>query len=185
MTRDPSFAAPETYSGTAMALHWLIALLIVCGFTLGWVMTDIPGLTPTKLKYFSWHKWIGCTVFALAVLRVIWRASHPAPALPRRVSDWQRGIAHGVHGLLYVLILVIPLAGYLYSSAANVPVVYLGMLPLPRLIAPNPMLKEVFKNTHIYLNWVLLGVVILHVLAALKHQFIDRDGLLSRMLPFK
>ena len=64
------------YSGTAIALHWLIALLIVCGFWLGWIMTDIPGFTPTKLKYFSWHKWIGVTVFVLAVVRVLWRATH-------------------------------------------------------------------------------------------------------------
>lgn len=69
-------AVPARYAHTAIALHWLIALLIICGFALGWVMTDIPGFTPTKLKYFSWHKWIGVTVFALAVIRVLWRATH-------------------------------------------------------------------------------------------------------------
>ncbi|SMG42512.1 cytochrome b [Paraburkholderia susongensis] len=184
MTLNPSFAHRESYTRTAIAFHWLIALLIVCGFALGWVMTDIPGFTPTKLRYFSWHKWIGVTVFALAILRILWRATHAAPPLPRRMPAWQRGGAHLVHLLLYVLMIAIPISGYLYSSAANVPVVYLGLIPLPRLIAPDPQLKEVLKNLHIALNYTLLALVALHVVAALKHQWLDRDGLLSRMLPF-
>src|SRR5262245_1921974 len=80
-----SFAGRATslrYTRTAIAFHWLIAVLIVCGFSLGWVMTDIPGFTPTKLRYFSWHKWIGVTIFALVVLRILWRATHAAPPLP-------------------------------------------------------------------------------------------------------
>jgi cytochrome b561 len=78
----------------------------------------------------------------------------------------------------------IPVSGYLYSSAANVPVVYLGLVPLPRVIAPDPQLKEVLKSVHIALNYTLLVLFALHVLAALKHQLLDRDGLLSRMIPF-
>src|ERR1700743_1761227 len=80
MALNPSFGGRESYTRTAIAFHWLIALLIVCGFALGWVMTDIPGFTPTKLRYFSWHKWIGVTVFALAVVRILWRATPPPPA---------------------------------------------------------------------------------------------------------
>ncbi|MEQ5840983.1 cytochrome b [Paraburkholderia acidicola] len=184
MTHDPSFAPRESYTRTAIAFHWLIALLIVCGFALGWVMTDIPGFTPTKLRYFSWHKWIGVTVFALAVLRILWRATHAAPPLSRETPLWQRGAAHAVHGLLYVLMVAIPVSGYLYSSAANVPVVYLGLVPLPRLIAPDPALKVLLKTVHITLNYGLLALVVMHVAAALKHQWLDRDGLLSRMIPF-
>jgi cytochrome b561 len=180
----PSFAPDDSYTRTAIALHWLIALLIVCGFALGWVMTGIPGITPAKLRYFSWHKWIGVTVFGLAVLRVLWRAAFGAPPLPRRMSGWQRAAAHLTHLALYLLMIVIPLSGYLYSSAANVPVVYLGLFPMPRLIAPDPVLKEVLKDVHVTLNYVLLMLVCVHVLAALKHQLVDRDGLLARMLPF-
>ncbi|AOI98899.1 MULTISPECIES: cytochrome b [Burkholderia] len=176
-------ASPARYAHTAIALHWLIALLIVCGFALGWVMTDIPGFTPTKLKYFSWHKWIGVTVFALAVVRVLWRATHLPPPLPGDTPAWQRAVSHGVHMLLYVLMIVIPVTGYLYSSASNIPVVYLGIVPLPRLIDPDPALKETFKTLHVSLNYILLSLVAMHVLAALKHQLLDRDGLLSRMLP--
>lgn len=83
----------DRYHGAAIALHWLIAALIICGFYIGWIMTDIPGFTPTKLKYFSWHKWIGVTVFALAMLRMLWRASHAAPPLPAGMSAWQRSAA--------------------------------------------------------------------------------------------
>lgn len=184
MASNALTAAPARYTRTAVALHWLIALLIVCGFALGWVMTDIPGFTPTKLKYFSWHKWIGVTAFTLAVIRVLWRATHVPPPLPADTPALQRVAAHGVHWLLYALMLVIPITGYLYSSASNIPVVYLGIVPLPRLIDPDPVLKATFKTLHVFLNYVLLSLVVLHVLAVVKHQLLDRDGLLSRMLPF-
>lgn len=183
--RQPSFNEPaDAYTPTAIAFHWAIALLIVCGFTLGWVMTSIPGFTPAKLRYFSWHKWIGVTVFALATLRIVWRATHAAPPLPLGMAMWQRVAAHLVHALLYVLMIAVPVTGYLYSSAVNVPVVYLGLVPLPRLIAPDPTLKVVFKTAHIVLNYGLAALVFAHVAGALKHQWVDRDGLLARMLPF-
>ncbi|MFL9912212.1 cytochrome b [Paraburkholderia sp. RL17-337-BIB-A] len=177
-------AAPAGYTRTAVALHWLIALLIICGFALGWVMTGIPGFTPTKLRYFSWHKWIGVTVFALAIVRVVWRATHVPPGLPAGMPAAQRIGAHAVHVLLYGLMLAIPVAGYLYRSASNIPVVYLGIVALPRLIDPDPVLKATFRTLHVILNDVLFSLVVLHVLAVVKHQVLDRDGLLSRMLPF-
>ncbi|MGT2477468.1 cytochrome b [Paraburkholderia terrae] len=176
--------APISYTRTAAALHWLIALLIICGFALGWVMTDIPGFTPSKLKYFSWHKWIGVTVFALAIVRVLWRATHTPPRLQADMPALQRIGAHAVHALLYVLMLAIPVTGYLYTSASNIPVVYLGVVPLPRLIDPDPVLKAAFKTLHVILNDGLLSLVALHLLAVFKHQVLDRDDVLSRMLPF-
>jgi cytochrome b561 len=182
MTKVPPHK--QRYSMTAMSLHWLIALMIGVGFYIGWIMTDIPGFTPTKLKYFSWHKWIGVTVFVLAAIRVAWRLTHRAPALPSGVTPLQKLAAEAVHAILYLLMLAIPATGYLYSSAAGIPVVYLGIVPLPTLIGPDAALKVVLKTIHIVLNYTLLALVILHVLAALKHQFVDRDGLLARMIPF-
>jgi len=184
MERGANFATTERYSGTAIGLHWLIALLIVCGFYLGWIMTDIPGFTPTKLKYFSWHKWIGVTVFALAAIRVVWRLGHRAPAMPRGMARWQQGAAHATHFLLYLLMLVIPISGYFYSSAAGIQVVYLGIWPMPTIIGPDQALKGTLRIVHVVLNYGLLALVAVHVLAALKHHFVDRDGLLGRMLPF-
>jgi cytochrome b561 len=174
----------QHYSRMAIGLHWLVALLMICGFYLGWIMTDIPGFTPTKLKYVSWHKWIGVTVFVLAVLRVLWRVTHRAPSMPSAMPAWQKAAAHATHGLLYVLMLAIPLSGYFFSSAAGVQVVYLGVLPLPTIIGPDHALKALLRTVHVVLNYTLLVLVAMHVLAALKHQFIERDGLLARMIPF-
>ncbi len=174
----------QRYTHTAIALHWLIALIIGAAFALGWVMSDMPGLSMTKLKYFSWHKWMGVTIFMLAVLRLLWRATHPAPPLSAELPAWQRLAASSTHHLLYLLIIVIPLTGYFYSLAAGVQVVYLGIIPLPVLIAKNDVLKELLKNTHSVLNFSMAGLVAMHALGALKHHFIDHDGTLARMLPF-
>jgi len=171
------------YSLTAILLHWVIAVLIIAGFLLGMTMVDIPGITPTKLKYFSWHKWIGVTVLALVCARLLWRLAHPAPAYPDSMPAWQKTAAHALHGLLYVLMFAIPVSGYFYSLAAGVPVVYLGIVPLPVLIEANETLKPILKDVHYALNMVLLAAFVLHLAAALKHQFIDRDGVLMRMLP--
>lgn len=171
------------YTYTAMLLHWLIALLVVAAFTMGLVMTDIPGLTPTKLRYYSWHKWMGVTVLLLAVLRVLWRLGHAAPAYPATMPRWQQAAARGLHGLLYVLIFAVPLSGYFYSLASGVPVVYLGLVELPVLIDASPTLKPVLKAVHFWLNMLLAASVAIHVGAALKHQFVDRDGTMRRILP--
>ena len=171
------------YTKTPILLHWLTALLIVSGFALGVTMVDIPGITPTKLKYFSWHKWIGITVLGLACVRVLWRLTHPAPAYPDTMPAWQQKAAGGLHYLLYGLIFAVPVSGYFYSLAAGVPVVYLGIIPLPVLIEPNQEWKPILRLVHFTLNMLLLAGVSLHVLAALKHHFIDRDGVLKRMLP--
>lgn len=173
----------QRYSSLAIVLHWLVAALVVSGFALGVTMVDIPGLTPTKLRYFSWHKWIGITVLGLACVRLVWRLMHPAPPYPPGMPGWQKMSADIVHKALYVLIFAVPLSGYLYSLAAGVPVVYLGLIPLPVVIAPNPEWKLWLKPVHYWLNMLLLGSVTLHVGAALKHQFIDRDGLIKRMMP--
>lgn len=171
------------YSKTAIGLHWIIALLIVAAFGLGLIMTDKP-FSPTILKYYSWHKWLGVTVFAFAVIRVLWRMTHAAPALPSSMPKWQQLAAHGLHWALYALIFIAPLSGYFYSLAAGVPVVYLGLFPLPVLIDPNPTLAEPLQALHSFSVYLMAALVGLHVLAALKHHFIDHDGVLARMLPF-
>jgi cytochrome b561 len=178
-----SGAAPNRYTATAIFLHWLVFIMIACGFALAVYMVDLP-LSPQKLKYFSWHKWIGVTVFMLALIRVAWRQTHPALALPARMPEWQRRAAAASHVLLYALILVIPVTGWLYSSAAGVPTVYLGMLQLPDLLAKDKALAQQLKLVHVTLNYSMLGLVIIHAAAALKHHFHDRDDVLARMLPW-
>lgn len=173
----------QRYTLPAIVLHWLVAILIVGAFIMGLVMTDIPGITPTKLKYYSWHKWAGVTVLALAALRLLWRLSHRAPAYPDTMPVWQKGAAHGLHGLLYVMMFAVPLSGYFYTLSAGIPVVYFGLFKLPVLIAADPALKVVLKGLHYWLNMTLAAMVAMHVAAALKHHFIDRDATLRRMLP--
>ncbi|MFX1736027.1 cytochrome b [Paraburkholderia sp. A1RI_3L] len=168
----------------AMLLHWSVAALIVWGFALGWIMTDIPGITPTKLRYFSWHKWIGVTVLVLALARVVWRATHRPPALPDAMHGWEKLAAHAGHAALYVLMFAVPVSGYLYSSAAGIQVVYLGVLPLPTLIGPDDALKVLLKTVHIALDYALAAVVAAHLLAVVKHELLDRQRIVARMLPF-
>lgn len=173
----------QRYTIPAIVLHWLTAILIVCAFVLGLVMVDIPGITPTKLKYYSWHKWLGVTVLGLACLRALWRLTHPVPHFPLSMPVWQVKAAHALHVLLYVLIFAVPVSGYFYSLAAGVPVVYLGIVPLPVLIEANEVWKPILKQVHFALNMALLACVALHVAAAVKHLVIDRDGVFRRMLP--
>ena len=171
------------YTATAVTLHWLVALLVVCSVTLGLYMVDLP-FSPAKLKFYSWHKWIGVSIFLLAVLRVLWRLTHAVPAMPAATPRWQRAAAAASHLLLYLLIIVIPLSGWLLSSALGVQTVYLGVLPLPDLLAKDKAVAEQLKLVHASLNWTLAVLVAVHVAAALRHHFMDRDDVLQRMLPF-
>jgi cytochrome b561 len=170
------------YTATAIALHWLVAVLILCGAALGLYMVGLS-LSPAKLKLYSWHKWVGVSIFLVAVARAAWRLTHAVPALPAATPHWQRSAAAASHLLLYVLIIVIPLSGWLMSSALGVQTVYFGVLPLPDLLPKNKVLGEQLKLVHQGLNWTLAVVVAIHIAAALRHHFMDRDDVLHRMLP--
>lgn len=171
------------YTFTAIRLHWLAALLIFAAFPLGLYMSDMA-LSPLKLKLTSYHKWLGVTIFLLTVARLAWRAKHTPPPLPNAMLAGQRTATHAVHYLLYVLIIAIPLSGWLMSSAKGFQTVYFGVLPLPDLIGKDKALGDALKEVHELLSFGMLGLVIAHAGAALKHHFIDRDDILIRMLPF-
>lgn len=170
---------PARYTRTAAALHWLLAAAILGSLSMGVYMTGLP-MSPERLKLYNWHKWAGVTILALSALRLLWRLTHrppPQPSGPR----WQQMAASATHGALYVLFFGVPLAGWAYSSAAGFPVVLYGVLPLPDFAPKDRALAESFKTAHNLLAWALSGLIVLHVLAALKHHFIDHDGLLARM----
>lgn len=175
---------PSTrYTATAIALHWLVFALIAGGFTLALYMTGLP-LSPAKLKYVSWHKWIGVTIFLLMLARLAWRLGHPPPPLPASMPAWQRSAARGSHLTLYILLIAIPLTGWLMSSAFGVPTVYLGLVQLPSPLGRDKELAELLRSLHVFLNYTMLALVIIHVAAALKHHLADKDDVLARILPF-
>jgi cytochrome b561 len=179
MTASPN----PRYTTIAIAFHWLLAIAIVASFCVGLYMSDLA-MSPTRLKLFNWHKWAGMTIFALSALRLLWRLSHRPPA-DVDMPAWQQRAAHAMHVAMYVLFFGVPLAGWAYSSAAGFPIVVYGVIPLPDFVPVDKNLAEGLKALHHWLAFALAFVVIGHVGAALKHQFIDRDGLLLRMWPGK
>lgn len=174
-------SAPR-YTRTAIALHWLMAALLLAVLALGFYMHDLP-LSPHKLQLYAWHKWAGVSAFVLVLVRLGWRASHRPPALPAGMAAAQRALAQTGHAALYLLMLAIPLSGWLMSSAKGVQTVYFGVLPLPDLLARDKLLGEQLQTLHLALNWIFIALASGHLGAALKHHWLDRDGLLTRMLP--
>jgi cytochrome b561 len=172
----------DRYTATAIALHWLMAALLVGLFALGLYMHDLP-LTPWKLKLFSWHKWAGVTALLLVLVRLVWRSAHRPPELPAMMPRLMRLAAHTGHGMLYLLMIAIPLSGWLMSSAKGVQTVYFGVLPLPDLLDKNKELGDLLREVHEWLSYLLAAVVAGHVAAALKHHIVDKDGILLRMMP--
>jgi len=173
----------ERYGSVAIALHWAGAALVLANLLLGVSMVQLA-ISPRKLLWFQWHKWIGVTVFVVTALRFAWRARDPAPPL-LAMPAWQARAATAVHVLLYALLVTVPVSGWLYSSASGVQVVYLGIVPLPDLVGADKALAAGLKGVHIALNATLFALVCLHVAAALKHHYVDRDRTLARMLPVR
>ena len=169
------------YSGPAIALHWLLALALFGLFGLGFYMTGLS-MSYTLSLHDALPIWAGVTVLALSFLRLAWRLTHrPPPDVP--MPAWQARAAHAAHIALYVLFFAVPLVGWAYSSAAGFPVVWFGVLPLPDFVAPNRELAELIKPLHAILAYTMAAIVMMHIAGAIKHQWIDRDGLLRRMWP--
>ena len=172
------------YTTTAILLHWLLGICIIGTFAAGLYLEQLP-FSPSKIRLINWHKWAGVSILALSALRLAWRLTHRPPALPdeieRAMPKWQMAAYHATHHLMYVLFFAVPLAGWAYSSAKGFPVVWFGILPLPDLVGKSEALAGTLKAVHLWAASALIGLVALHVAAALKHRFVDRDGLLARM----
>lgn len=170
------------YGAVAQGLHWLHVIGLIAVFTLGLVMVDMA-LSPTTLRMYAWHKWLGVCVFALVWLRLAWRLFDPPPPAPASTPVWQRRLAGLAHALLYLLLILVPLSGWLMSSAKGFPTVLFGVLPLPDVVGRDADLASGLEMAHFMLNKSLLLLIALHVLAAIKHHVVDCDGVLLRMLP--
>ena len=194
--------ANSSYTKTAKFLHWLIALGIFGMFALGWYMSDLPKEAPKQMAYdlfdwgvFTWqlaeeasprtfyfnlHKSIGVTIFALILIRIFWRMTHKAPALLASYKAWESKLAKNVHRLLYVLMVALPLSGIVMAVASKYGIKWFGLEFIGGL--DNKPLREAFKEVHEIVGLVILLLVIVHIIGALKHKFIDKDETLNRML---
>lgn len=171
------------WGAPAKLLHWLVVFFIIGQYVLANIAEDLP-LGMEKISVLARHKSVGITILALAVLRVLWRFANPTPQLPTNTTPWQRRLAQGTHVLLYGIIFAMPLSGWAMSSAKNYPVSWFGVIQLPDFVTPSESLFSTLKETHEALATALLVLAALHVAGALKHQFIDKDGVLRRMLHF-
>jgi cytochrome b561 len=171
------------YPPSRQWLHWLTVLLLCAAAGLGLYMTGLK-LSPTKLALYSYHKWIGVVVFAVALARLWLALRQPVPEHPAHWA-WQAAAARVTHRALYLLLIAIPLSGWLMSSAKGFQTVFLSVLPIPDLLAKDPALGDQLAIVHQSLNWLLLILVGGHVGAALGHHFVLRDGILLRMMPMR
>lgn len=174
---------PQHYGPIAQALHWTVVALIIVQVSLALIADDLPRGVE-KLALISRHKSFGITILALVILRIVWRLLNTPPPLPP-LPRWQHIAARVSHWGMYVLLLAMPLSGWMMSSSANYPVSWFGLAQIPDLVAPSRPLNELMYDLHETFAVMLLTLIAVHVAAALKHQFWDRDGLLWRMLPFR
>ena len=171
------------YTRTAVWLHWFIAILLLGQFLFGWYLTGVPRGTPERGYLVNLHKSTGLVIGLLVVLRLAWRMTHAPPPLPDSVPRWQQTAATQTHRLLYLLMLVMPLSGFVASNFSKFGVKFFNVLQLGPWGVESKVIYAVFNETHKACAWLLMVLVIVHVLAAVKHRLVDRDAVFSRMLP--
>lgn len=191
----------QRYTKTAIVLHWLIGLLIIAMLALGLWMHELPKEAPktatfdlfnwglytvtmpepvsVRTFYFNLHKSIGISVMVLILLRIFWRLTHVAPAFPDTMKGWEKKLADLGHKALYLMMVVLPLSGFIMSVYSKWGILWFGM-PLVKGL-DNPALRDFFKEVHEISAWVIIVLIVLHVAAALKHKVIDRDDVMKRM----
>ena len=179
-------SAVASYNSVAKALHWTIALLIIGMLAIGWVMDDLE--MPLKFKIIQLHKSFGITILLLSVFRLLWRITHRAPALPAGMAKWEVGAAHATHALFYFLIIAMPFSGWVMASTAPFATFIFGLFPLPHVpfiadMADKREIGHMARGAHENMAFIMAGLIVLHVGAALKHHFIVRDDIVLRMVP--
>ena len=173
----------HSYGAVAKAFHWPLALVIIGMLAVGIYMEGLP-VSPEKFSLYGWHKSVGVMVFALMLLRLGWKLMNVSPALPDGMRLHERMAAKGTHLAFYLLLLAMPVSGWLMSSTAGFPVSVFGWFTLPDLLAPDTQLKELFTTIHELIGYALISLISVHVAAALYHHFIRKDTVLRRMLPW-
>ncbi len=174
--------SPDRYTGVAIALHWLLAALVLSQIAFGWYLQEVPRGTPARTVYVNLHKSTGLTVGVLILFRLYWRLTHKAPPLPPSVPAWERMAARTSHLALYACMLIMPAAGYLASNFSKFGVNYFNAVLLPPWGFDDKRIYAVFNTTHVVTSYVFVTLIVVHILAALRHLFL-RDGVFRRMWP--
>jgi len=189
MSLDPIPEATRRYTGVAIALHWVIALGIIGMIAGGWYMGDMAD-GPQKTALYQLHKSIGITILILTIARIFWRVMNPPPPEPENLKSWEKTAAGLAHFGFYALMILMPLTGWLYVSTAydfDIPTVLYGVVSWPDLpfVAhlSNEAANSAIENVHSKLAWVAIGLLVLHVSGAIKHEFGPEEGVLKRMVP--
>ena len=178
-----SISALSKYSKTAIALHWLIAILVIANVVLVNMAADLP--RDAKAIYMTPHKAIGISILSLSLLRLFWRIGHKPPPIPDAVPGWQATLGRTVHALFYFLIIAVPLTGWLMVSArpGSPGVDFFGLFMLDLPVGDSKALSDLGYEGHETLTKPLVILIFLHMLGALKHQFVDRVPFIQRMFP--
>ena len=174
----------DSYGIVAQAFHWLVAALVLVQLALGLYAANLP-VSLARLQWLARHKSLGLAILALVLLRLGWRVLNRPPALPAFMPHWERRAARATHWLLYLLLLLAPIAGWLYASAAGLSVNWFGLFVVPDLVDKDRALAGVFRALHIALVALLALLVALHIGAALRHAFVLHDKIMHRMLPWQ
>jgi cytochrome b561 len=173
---------PNGYNGVAKGLHWLILVLLVVQFGVAWTMPEVDRDTK-PVDLIAWHLSIGVLILLLMLVRLGWRAISAVPPPPADLSPPLRLLLRATHFLLYGILIVLPLLGWIYASSRGWAVRLFGVIPLPALVRSGSSWGGEMGDVHVVVSYVLLGLVGVHVIGALYHQFILKDALLQRMLP--
>ncbi len=173
---------PAHYTRTAIALHWLLAALILGQIAFGWYLDDIPRGTPARSVYVNLHKSTGMTLGVLILFRLYWRLTHAAPLLPQSMARWEQVAARAIHAALYACMLLMPLSGYVASNFSQWGVNFFNAVKLPPWGIDDKAIYAALNTTHVVTSWVFVALIAAHVLAALRH-IVLRDGTFARMWP--
>jgi cytochrome b561 len=172
----------RSYGLVSQLFHWLVVALILVQYTWAWRIDNAEGFR-LRLELVTQHKTIGMTILILVILRLVWRLFNRPPPLPDSMQAWERLAARAGHWLLYGLVLAMPLSGWLYSSAAGLGDYWWGSVSFPSLIGASESVEDRMALVHRALGISLAVVASIHVLAALRHHFFNKDDVLKRMLP--
>ena len=181
-SRATSVSEHAHYTRVAKVLHWLLVALVFGQMAFGWFLRTVERGTPDRSLFVNLHKSTGITIGLVILFRLFWRLAHVPPPMPAAVAYWQRLGAGASHFALYACMLIMPVSGYLASNFSKYGIKYFNVVALPPWGLDDEQIYSVFNTTHVVTSYVFVGLIAIHVAAALTH-LLRRDGIFERMWP--